>query len=52
MDNFHLQEEKYRIQVHNKKKGTYNPTSDMKTCGYISFDMLGSNFGPDCKYLR
>ena len=23
----------------------------MKTCGHISFDMKGSDFGPECRYL-
>ena len=29
----------------------YNPTSDLKTCGHITFKMLGSNFEPDCRGL-
>ena len=35
-----------------KKHGKYDPTSDLKTYGHIIFDILGSNFGPDCRYLR
>ena len=38
-----------------KKHGKHDPTLDPKTCGHISFDMLGSYFHPDCRdliYLR
>ena len=41
--------------MRNQKYGNYNPTSDLKTCGHTSFEMLGSNFHPDCRdliYLR
>ena len=35
-----------------KKHGKYDRTSDLKTCRHISFEMLGSIFCPDCRYLR
>ena len=53
MDNLHI---KIYIQdirkVSNQRYGQYNPTSYLKTCGHILFEMLGSNFGPDGRYLR
>ena len=30
----------------------YDPTSDLKTCGHISFDMLSSNLLQNCRGLR
>ena len=33
----------------------YYPTSDLKTCGHISFEIISSNLRPDCidlVYLR
>ena len=30
----------------------HDPTSDLKTCGHISFEMLSSNLHPDCRDLR
>ena len=33
----------------------FDPASDLKTCGYISFEMLNSKVRPDCRdliYLR
>ena len=35
-----------------EKNGTYNPTSYLNKSDNISFDMLGSNFGPDYRDLR
>ena len=42
-------------QLHDKKHGKHDPTSDLKTCGHISFEMISSNFSLDCIdliYLR
>ena len=44
MVNRHIREEKYN--------GTYNTNKYMKICGHILFEMAGSNFGPECRYLR
>ena len=30
----------------------YNPNKDMKTYDHISFELVGSNFGPECENLR
>ena len=49
------EKKKYMSQVCNQKNGKYDLTLDLKTCGYISFDILGSNFRPDFRdwrYLR
>ena len=43
---------KYIGQVHNKKHENYDPTSNLKTCGHILFDILGSNFVPYWRYFR
>ena len=39
-------------KLRNQKSGKYDPTLNMQTCGHISFEMLGSNFRPDCRDLR
>ena len=45
VDNFHIQEEKDRIQVRKKKYVKFTPNKDLKTCGHILFDIVGLNFG-------
>ena len=44
-------EKKYIIQVCNQKYVKYDPTSDVKACDHILFDMLGS-ISLDCRNLR
>ena len=38
-------------QVRNQKYEKYGPTSDLKTCGHILFEMLSPNFCLDYIYL-
>ena len=33
------------------KKEIYDQTEDRETCGNISLEMVGVNFGPECRYL-
>ena len=50
--NILLQEEEKLAKYVTKKYGNYDLTSDLKTCGHISFDILGSIFCLGCRYLR
>ena len=43
---------KIQARYATKKYEKYDPTSDLKTCGHISFEMLSPKFHPDCRYLR